>query len=192
LQNYYSVRKLMRIGNTYSREPEETVLPNYEGMEGQHDWAGLWRLNPKDMTWWRPQHYYFRSAVSGLVEQYEQLHRGPMVRPGPLREVGALNVPLAVLRSHPNYPGTLDINDEGKWLSTNAAWPDRTVNAKIGRGVIAAWDDCSPALTETYELVPDYAGEVDPAEAEAFDPTPLSLIATVVYIKPYIPNSTIS
>lgn len=180
------------MGNTYSREPGELVLPNYEGMEGQHDWAGLWRLNPKDMTWWRPQHFYFRSAVSGVVQQYEQLYRGPMVRPGPLREVEPLNVPLAVLRSHPNYPGTLDINDEGKWLSTNPAWPERTVMAKIGKGVMVAWDDCSPDLTETYELVPDYVGEVDPAEAETFDPTPLSLIATVVYIKPYIPDATIA
>jgi hypothetical protein len=41
--------------------------------------------------------------------------------------VNRTDCPLAVLRSHPDYPNALSASLEGAWFSTNPAWPEETV-----------------------------------------------------------------
>jgi hypothetical protein len=42
-------------------------------------------------------------------------------------ELGRTDCPLVVLRSHPDFPGTLSPELEGIWTDTNPAWPEETV-----------------------------------------------------------------
>lgn len=44
-----------------------------------------------------------------------------------------MGVPLAVLRSHPDFPGTLPEKWEGRWVSLNPVWPEQTVDAHVGK-----------------------------------------------------------
>ena len=157
--------------------------PDYKHMEGKEDWAGLWRLDYNDMRWNRPRHYYKRSALSERVEQYTQMYHGPRIRPGLLREVENINTPLAVLRSHPDTPGILPHDREGIWVSTNPAWPERSIDIRL-IGIHAVWADSSPECTEEFELTPDFIGAVHIDNSEPFDPTPRILAGLVVYVKP--------
>ncbi|HEY4963199.1 MAG TPA: hypothetical protein VIH90_00695 [Candidatus Saccharimonadales bacterium] len=158
-------------------------LGPYEGMEGQHDWTGLWQLDRRDMRWKRDQHYYFRGVLTGIVGQGTQLGWGPALRPGPLAKVGLLNVQLAVFRSHPETPNVLPEELEGMWTDTNPAWPEETARVMLGKyGLEAALkDSAEAAITETFDLIPDFAEGVNPDEAEPLDRTPLTLSAVLVY-----------
>lgn len=179
MTNDHSQNQAHETGN-----PIEVPLPDYEDREGQHDWAGLWKFHRHDMTWWRPQHYYFRSALSGRVHQYSQLHRGPMVRPGPLRDVVHLDVHHAVLRSHPETPNALPEELEGMWTDTNPAWPEMSIDAKLGKlGLRTTWALVSRNVTETYELVPAMVEDVTAEESEPFDATPLVMSAILVHVR---------
>ena len=111
-------------------------------MERQYDWAGPWQLDRYDMTWWRP--YYNYHFMTGEKTDIILSHRGPMVRRGPLRDVIHLDVPLAVLRSHPDTPNALPENHEGMWTSTNPAWPEQSIDAVMRKlGARASWEDTS-------------------------------------------------
>ncbi len=175
---------ILRRSRRFNPEQSRT-LPDYEGMEGLHDWAGLWQLNYNDMRWDRPEYYYMRSALSERVERYRQLHRGPSIRPGLLREVVDINTPLAVLRSHPDASGTLPSEREGIWTDTNPAWPEMSIDTQLKLiGIHAVWADCSSDYTEEIKLAPDFIGEVDSHNSEPFDSTPRLLSGIVVYVKP--------
>lgn len=143
-------------------------MSEFEGMEGKHDWAGPWHLDRRDMIWRRPQHYYFRSAISGEVEQFTQRHMGPMIRPGPLRDIGQLlDVPMAVTYSHPDTPEILPEDNEGMWMSTNPAWPEKTIDLRLRQiGMHAVWEDSSQDNVETFKLGPH------------------TLNAVIIYVKP--------
>jgi len=148
-------------------------------------WDDPWQLDRRVMTWRRQEHYYHsNNSALELPVRSEQTHTGPSVRPGPLRNVGFLDVPLAVLRSHPDTPNVLPEKHEGMWISTNPAWPERTVDEVLRKfGLRAVWEDSSKDLTETYELAPTIVGEVTAENSEPFDETPLVLSALVVYAK---------
>lgn len=167
--------------------PLSEPAPDFEALEHTYDWAGLWYVRDYDMTWWRPQHYYFRSAITKRVGQNTQQHRGPAIRPDPLRLVGQhLDVPLAVLRSHPDTPNTMPPDREGLWTDTNPAWPQLSIDYQLGRwGLKASWDSFDMDNTERFELVPDFVEGINPEEAEPFDHiTPKILKAVVVHVMP--------
>ncbi|MFO0971125.1 MAG: hypothetical protein U0520_02120 [Candidatus Saccharimonadales bacterium] len=157
----------------------------FEHLEGTKDWAGLWELHRQDMTWWRPEHYYFRSAVDGAVHQNKLLHRGPMVRPPQMEGINHIDVPLAVIRSHPDTPNALSEWGEGRWLETNPAWPEKSVDHALGKlGVQAVWAEASADQTETLEIVPGLVDDVRIIECQPFDSEPFVLNAVLVYVRP--------
>lgn len=48
-------------------------------------------------------------------------------------EVGRTDAPLAVLRSHPDFPNTIVPELEGAWMNLNPAWPWETVRFYLSR-----------------------------------------------------------
>lgn len=152
-------------------------------------WDGPWRLSGHDMTWRRPEAYYFHTNYGhypNYLSRNEQLHAGPMVRPGPLRDVVELYVPHAILRSHPDTPGVLPERLEGMWIDTNPAWPESSTNRRMGGlGLQAAWDDSMPPQVERFELKPAL---VDPVTTEGYEPfgdiPPVLVEGVVVYVRP--------
>lgn len=173
---------------------QEIDLGPYEGMEGrQGDIAGPWQFTRWDMSWHRPEYYYFRSVPTGIVNRHITMDRNTLrLRPGPLANIGQLlDVPFAALRSHPDTPNALPEGQEGLWISTNPAWREISVNAALGKmGLTAAWEMTSPDLKDEYELVPDFMEGVNPDEAEPFDPTPLALSALVIHVRPHVASQS--
>lgn len=91
------------------------------------------------------------------------LSRPSVERPDPNRTESGLrkDVPHGVLRSHPDFPGTLEPEDEGRWVECNPAWPEMTINWKLGEltqdllkegrfrhQIEAVWEECSLEVTE--------------------------------------------
>lgn len=44
-----------------------------------------------------------------------------------------MDVPLAVLRSHPKFPGLLPDKWEGRWVSLNPAWPEMSIDYLVAQ-----------------------------------------------------------
>lgn len=68
-----------------------------------------------------------------------------------LIEVGRTDCPLAVLRSHPDFPNTLSEEVEGAWTSTNPAWPEETIKwilARLEPACHADWEKSRAENTE--------------------------------------------
>ena len=171
--------------NLIRRSPALPLEPNYEGMDGQKEWTGLWRLQRYNMRWVRPVASYERSLRTGKVQRWERTHQGPYLRPSILRNVVHLDVPHAVLRSHPDNPQSLPEDLEGMWIDTNPAWPEISIDCTLGRlGLVAVWKETSPDITESFDLVPDFAEGVNPDEAEPLDTTPLALVAPRIFVRP--------
>jgi hypothetical protein len=178
---------------TLERAPATVTEPDFRDREGTKDWAGLWKLDRGQMIWWRPEHYYFKSPRDGVVGQNTQQHMGPMLRPGPLHFVGQhIDIsPLAALRSHPDEPGALPEHLEGLWVDTNPAWPEMSIQAKLGRRSVVIAQDMPRDEVETYDLVPSMdeglryppIEAITPENSIPFDATPLSLSAVVIYLR---------
>lgn len=74
----------------------------------------------------------------------------PARSPRPIT-LGRTDCPIVVLRSHPDFPGTLSPELEGVWTGTNPAWPDATVDlilSKLEPPCHTDWKDFNQERTE--------------------------------------------
>ena len=84
-------------------------------------------------------------ASSGAVKNYKPARNPNAIEPG------NPECPLAVLRSHPDFPETLSPELEGVVVATNPAWPDATVDLVLQEFEPAChtdWKDFSQERTE--------------------------------------------
>lgn len=54
--------------------------------------------------------------------------KSSIIPPGLRKEL-----PLVVLRSHPNTPNALPPDMEGRWIETNPAWPEMSVDSVLDK-----------------------------------------------------------
>ncbi len=75
------------------------------------------------------------------------------VRPSSQYTASGLRIgyPLAVLRSHPNHPGTLPEKLEGRWVDSNPAWPEWSIDSYLGRWASGCYADWDGASKDRYE-----------------------------------------
>lgn len=125
-------------------------IPPIVEISGGREWTGPPTLNPRTLTWER--RYVHRHFQTGLLTDIILVDQGEMYRPGPLRDVIELDVPHALLLSHPNTPGALPEDLEGMWVDTNPAWPEMSLNVYLGQfGCIAALaESAEAAVTEDF------------------------------------------
>ncbi len=88
----------------------------------------------------------------------------PATSPKPI-EVGRTDAPLAVLRSHPDFPNTLSEELEGAWTDLNPAWPWMSLDKIL--------EDLTPSCHANRD-------DFDQERTEEKD----KLTATVVYVRP--------
>ncbi len=79
--------------------------------------------------------------------------------------VGRDDCPLAVFRSHPDFPGTLGPSVEGVWVNLNPSWPDASVDL-----ILSSLEP--PCHTDWSEFKKDQFEECDGQQAH------------VVYVRP--------
>jgi hypothetical protein len=72
--------------------------------------------------------------------------------------VGRTDCPLAVLRSHPDFPNTLAPEFEGAWLDLNPAWPEATIQWYLSRFSPPCHSDPSDWDETKFEIREEFAG----------------------------------
>ncbi|MBX4205083.1 MAG: hypothetical protein KW788_02735 [Candidatus Doudnabacteria bacterium] len=106
----------------------------------------------------RNQHAVRIEQIPDIVNYRPARSREPI-------ELGRTDCPLAVLRSHPNFPGTLAPELEGIWTGTNPAWPEETIKLMLKQ--------LDPPCHTDW-------GDFDKKRTEEKD----GLTGTVVYVRP--------
>ncbi len=128
----------------------EEGLPTPPAEDDSREWTSEWVLNEHTRTWER--RYLHRHFKTGALTDTELVHKGPMHRPGVLRDVVHLNVPLVSLKSHPDTPGVMPEEHEGMWISTNPAWPEMSVTSHLGSlGLVADFKGSVPPQYEEFD-----------------------------------------
>lgn len=77
------------------------------------------------------------------------------------------DVPLAVLRSHPDFPGFLPEKWEGRWVSLNPAWPEASIVHYVGNlRIPSVWsrEDSSPDLVEHRDGLEGHIAYIKPVD----------------------------
>lgn len=129
------------IDHEYKVGDSPDSLPNEDFQES--DWRGPWEFDAESLTWSRPyQDRHFQTSKLTDI----QLNHAVGFRPGVLRDVVHLNVPLVALHSHPESPKALPEDKEGAWIDTNPAWPGQTVYYVLRQmSLRPAWKDTPEA-----------------------------------------------
>ena len=118
----------------------------------------FWRSRPVPSD---PDEYEEQCAQRKLLEELPHRHHctcghydrpkepNPQFSPSGLRT----DEPLAVLYSHPDFPNTLSEKYEGRWIGTNPAWPELSVESFLdrwlGKDFHVLWADSS---ADNYEV----------------------------------------
>lgn len=102
---------------------------------------------------------YRHTCICGAFDRPER--RAVNVHPNGLLK----DVPLAVLRSHPQFAGLLPEKWEGRWVSLNPAWQEMSVRCYVGQLRL-------PCTWSRKDSAPDHVERRDGLEA------------LIVYIKP--------